>query len=114
MKLSNYVRGYPYDEEPGYLLLYSTKRSSKILIKEQTYNSIINETLSPENEAALSKLGMLVPDIETEKREVLGMLDEINKKNKTLNVSVIINLDCNFNCVYCYEGDMKGKFYMTD
>ena len=114
MELSHYVKVYPFNEQPGYLLLYSTRKSSKILLKEQTFDSIINGTLSDESEATLSKLGMLVPDIETEKKEVLGFIDKVNEKNKTLNVSVILNLDCNFNCVYCYEGDMKGKHYMTD
>ncbi|MBI5055423.1 MAG: geopeptide radical SAM maturase [Nitrospirae bacterium] len=114
MKLSHYTRVYPFEGKPGYLLLYSTKRSSKVLLKEETFNSIINGSLSPANEAVLLKLGMIVPDVEAEKREALGMLDEINAKNRTLNVSAIINLDCNFNCVYCYEGGMKGKFYMTD
>ncbi|MBI5408474.1 MAG: geopeptide radical SAM maturase [Nitrospirae bacterium] len=114
MKLSQYVTIYPYEEKPGYLLLYSTKKSSKILLKEDTYNSIINGSLSSESEATLSKLGMIVPDVETEKKEMLGLLDVINAKNDRLNISVIINLDCNFNCVYCYEGGLKGKFYMTD
>ncbi|RJQ14704.1 MAG: putative geopeptide radical SAM maturase [Nitrospiraceae bacterium] len=114
MKLSRYLKIYPFDERPGYLLLYSTKKSSKILLREETYDSIINGTLSPENEATLSRLGMIVSDLELERREVLGLIDEINAKNARLNLSVIMNLDCNFNCVYCYEGGMKGKFYMTD
>ena len=69
--------------------------------------------LSPETEKMLLKLGMAVPDREAERREVLGLLDEINEKSKSMNVSVIINLDCNFNCVYCYEGGMKGNIHMT-
>ena len=113
MYLSNYLKTYPFEEKPGYLLLYSTKKSSKILLKEETYNSIINGVLSPENEETLSELGMIVPDRELEKREVYGWLDEINEKNSGLNISVILNLDCNFNCIYCYEGGMKGRFYMT-
>ncbi|MBI4847333.1 MAG: geopeptide radical SAM maturase [Nitrospirae bacterium] len=114
MELSRYLKVYTYSEKTGYLLLFSTKKSSKILLKEETFNSILKGNFSPENEAVLLKLGMIVPDTEAEKREVHGMLDSINEKNRTLNVSVIINLDCNFNCVYCYEGDMKGKHYMTD
>jgi len=114
MKLSHYVKIYPYKEKPGYLLLYSTKQASKVLLKEAAFTSISNGALSPESEAVLTNLGMLVPDIATEKKEMLGMLDEINEKNKKLNISVILNLDCNFDCVYCYEGDMKGKHYMSD
>lgn len=114
MKLSHYVKIYPYNENPGYLLLYSTKQASKLLLKEEIFRSILNGTLSPESEATLSRLGMLVPDIDLEKKEMLGFFDKVNEKNKTLNISVILSLDCNFNCVYYYEGDMKGKHYMTD
>ena len=39
------LRKYPFEENPGYLLLYSTKRSSKALLKKDTYDSILNETL---------------------------------------------------------------------
>ncbi len=114
MKLSRYLKIYSFDERPGYLLLFSTKRSSKALLKKETYDAILNDTLSPENEEMLSGLGMIVPDLKEEKREVLGLLDKFNDKNTWLNISVILNLDCNFNCVYCYEGDMKGKLYMED
>lgn len=75
---------------------------------------MISDSLSLENEEMLSELGMVVPDRTEEKREVLSMLDVFNKKNTWLNISVIINLDCNFDCVYCYEGSMKGSLYMND
>lgn len=114
MNLSPYLKVYSYEEKPGYLLLFSTKKTSKLLIKEETFNSIINGTLSAENEAALLKYGIIAADVEAERKEVLGLIDEINVKNRTLNVSVILNLDCNFNCIYCYEGGMKGQLYMTD
>lgn len=114
MELSRYIKTYPVKEKPGYLLLYSTKKTSMVLLKEEVFNSVINGTLSSESEKTLSELGMLVPDREQEKREVLGMLDEINKKNSMLNISVVLNLDCNFNCIYCYEGDLKGRHYMTE
>jgi uncharacterized protein len=114
MKLSHYVKVYPYDEKPGYILMYSTKKSSKILLREETFNSILNGSLPANHSVALSKLGMIVTDIDAEKNEMLGFLDKINEMNQTLNMTVVMNLDCNFNCVYCYEGDMKGKLYMTD
>jgi len=114
MKLSNYIKVYLFEEKPGHLLLYSTKRASMTLLKEGTYKSLLNGTLSSENQEVLEKLGMVVPDRELEKQEVMGFIDEINEKNKTLNISVIINLDCNFDCIYCYEGGQKGKRYMDN
>lgn len=114
MQPSKYLKIYQFEEKPGYHLLYSTKRASKALIKKEIYDSILNNRLSPENEKTLSGLGMIVFDIEEEKREVLGLLNKFNTKNRWLNISVILNLDCNFDCVYCYEGEMKGKLYMED
>lgn len=114
MILSHYSIVYPYEEKPGYVLLFSTKNTSKILLKEATFYSIINRDFPTEDEATLSRIGMIVPDIEAEKKEVFRMLDQINEKNQTLSISVILNLDCNFNCIYCYEGGMKGSLYMTD
>ncbi len=114
MKLSHYIKNFPYEEQPGYRLLFSTKKSSMILLKEETFNNIEADKLSSESMEPLSKLGMIVPDLDDERREVSGFLDEINEKNKCLNISVILNLDCNFRCVYCYEDGMKGKFYMSD
>ncbi len=114
MNLSRYIKIYPFDEKPGYLLLYSTKRASMTLLEESTYNSIMNGTLSMANQEVLEKLGMVVADRDAEKQKVLHFIDEINEKNKNLNISVIINLDCNFNCIYCYEGAQKGKRYMDD
>ena len=114
MKLSRYIKVFPFEKRPGYLLLYSTKKASITLVKEEAFDSIDRGTLSPGNEAMLSELGMVVPDDETEKTEVSGFMDEINRRNPRLNISVILNLDCNFNCIYCYETGMKGKLYMTD
>ncbi len=114
MQLSRYLKIYPFEEKPGTRLFYSTKRASKVLLNKEIYDSILNDTLTLKNEKLLLKLGMIVPDREEEKKEVLGILDTFNRNNAWLNLSVILNLDCNFDCVYCYEGDMKDKLYMSD
>lgn len=85
-----------------------------VLLDDEKFNSIKNNTLSPSDEAALLNIGVLTPDRETEKQEVFSMLDRLNQKNAGLNISVFINLDCNFACPYCYEGDLKGKIVMSD
>ncbi len=114
MKLSHYVKTYPYREKPGYLLFFSTKRASKILLPEETFQDIENNTLSPFDQALLSKLGMIVEDTEKEKQEVLGFFDSINEKNRGLNIIAALNLDCNFACQYCFEGEIKGDLYMSN
>jgi uncharacterized protein len=41
------------------------------------------------------------------------LVDSLNEKNTALTVTVVLNLDCNFSCTYCYEGSRKGHNYMT-
>ncbi|WP_435547804.1 geopeptide radical SAM maturase [Desulfobacterium sp. N47] len=115
MQLSHYLKAYPYEENPDHLLLFSTLKMSKILLTKKTYKAIEKKNgLSSSEEALLSKMGMIVHDREEEKRAVLGFFDELNAKKTGLNIIVVLNLDCNFACTYCYEGGMKGKLYMSD
>ncbi len=113
MQLSRYVKTFPHGETPDQLVVYSTKKASLAIIPETIFDAIENGSLSPGDEASLLKLGIIVPDRESEKRDMLSMIDSLNSKDRCLNISVIINLSCNFNCVYCYEGNLKGSYYMT-
>ncbi len=114
MQLSHYLKIYPCEEKPGHHIVFSTKKASMLLLHEHTLNSIEDGTLAPADEATLLKLGIIAPDREAEKLEMCNMLDMLNSKNTGLNISVIINLECNFDCVYCYEGDQKGSHYMSE
>ena len=114
MQLSHYLKSYPYEEKPGHILLFSTKKLSKLLVPEETFRAVEKVPLSPSDEALLSRLGMIVDDREEEKRTMLSFLDKMNNNNSALNVTVVLNLDCNFACIYCYEGDMKGNLYMSE
>ncbi len=114
MQFSHYLKVYPCEERAGYLLLFSTKQGSTVLLKKEKFRSIENASLSPSDAALLSRLGMIVEDREAEKRTVFGFLDRFNACNSVLNLTIVVNLDCNFACTYCYEGDMKGNLYMSD
>ena len=113
MYLSRYLKIYPHGQEPDYRLFFSTKKASIILLHESTLRSINDGDLSPSDENTLTELGFLVLDTNEEKEEMLGFIDGINEKKNRLNVVVVMNLDCNLDCRYCYEGGMKGKFYMS-
>ena len=114
MKISNYLKQYSCEERPNYTTLFSTKNASKILLPKKKLQAIENGTLSPSDQATLAELGMIVPNREEERQSVLSLIDEVNKKSTGLNTVIILNLDCNFACAYCFEGDMKGKLYMSD
>ena len=49
-----------------------------------------------------------VQDKDQERLEVMGLLDHWNKTRNSFNVVAVMNLNCNFSCVYCYEGDRKN------
>lgn len=114
MHLSHYLKIYPWAASADQLLLFSTKKASKVLLARQTLHSIQAGRISPADEALLSGLGMLVADPEAEKRTMQGLLDDLNQTHADLNVTVVLNFDCNFACIYCYEGDMKGRLYMSE
>lgn len=112
MKVSNYIKTYPYEE--GYLVLFSPLSSTVVLIEEELWERMNNGTLSSEEIDMLAGMGILVEDIEIEKNNVYNLNDKRNAANNTVNIVSVMNLDCNLSCIYCYEGDLKGKLYMEE
>ncbi len=113
MELSKYIKAYPFKEKEGYVLLFSTKNASKVLVKEDTYKALKEGVTPAEKQALLSKLGMVVPDPVQEKRDVLTFFDRYNQRNREVNITAVVNMACNFACPYCYEGKRKGSLYMS-
>jgi uncharacterized protein len=70
--------------------------------------------LSDEEQETLIAEGFLVKDVSSEKRDILSFIHEVNALDKTLNYILVMNLDCNLGCKYCFEGERKGKFYLSD
>ena len=62
---------------------------------------------------ALKSMGFLVRDPLKERAQILGFVDELNVLNRALNIKLVMNLDCNLACRYCFEGQRKGHHYMT-
>ncbi|TAN43287.1 MAG: putative geopeptide radical SAM maturase [Nitrospirae bacterium] len=112
MILSKYCKTYS-DEDPESLLLFSTKNSAIVQVPKGLLKEIEEDDLSEEDEITLKELGFLIDNPEAERTEMLGFLDEINSLNTTLSIRLVMNLDCNLACRYCFEGTRKGKFYMS-
>ena len=113
MHVSKYIKIYPLEEKPESILVYSTKKASVSVLKKQLLESAERGSLSSESLATLSDLGVIISEGMDEKRSMLGFIDGINRSDTGMSVTVVLNMDCNFACVYCYEGDMKGKLYMS-
>lgn len=113
MHLSKYLKIYPCQDRPGYRLVFSTKQFSKLLVPEETLEALGEDDLTEQEEELLLKHGILTEDPEEEMRSMLSRLARVNAANTELRITVVLNLDCNFDCVYCYEGEMKGKHYLS-
>ncbi len=112
MRLSRYIKIYPYAEKPGHFLLYSTRQSSVALLNEDTLKAAQEGTLSPASRETLHRLGFLIPHGHDERREMLALFDRADH-GRPFNAVLVLNLDCNLDCTYCFEGGMKGNRYMT-
>ena len=113
MTLSRYCKIYPHREDPDSVILFSTKKASIILLPEPMIEDIRKGTISEEEKESLKELGFLVNDADGEKNEMLRFIEELNTINRTFKAIVVMNLDCNLACAYCFEGTRKGSFYMT-
>ena len=113
MFLSRYALIFSWLEDLGLRLVYSTRTSAKALVPAAALAGLATNSIDDESAETLSELGFLVPDLAEERREVFAMVREINRQRTAMNVSVIVNLHCNFRCRYCYEGNQKGSSFMS-
>ncbi|HBG04253.1 MAG: putative geopeptide radical SAM maturase [Geobacteraceae bacterium GWC2_58_44] len=113
MQLSRYLKIYPCTEQPGRILLYSTKRSALIQIPEATLRAARDGTLAGADRDTLVRLGFLVPDPAAERLEMRDIFVNANRQRRQFNAMVVLNLDCNLACGYCYEDNFRGSFYMS-
>jgi uncharacterized protein len=113
MRLSNYLKIYSCRDNPDQLLLFSTKRMSKILVPKSVLNAIEEGNLSSKEEQTLSRLGFLVEESADERREMLEVIGQANRLSNKCRIMAVMNLDCNLACPYCFEGNRKGGHYMS-
>lgn len=113
MPISKYLTTFSHLKNQNELLVFSTKTTSKTIVNKDQYEKIKFEQISSENRQLLTKLGLLVKDQGVEKKQITALFDRINEKNTTLTVTIVLNLDCNFACTYCYEEGVKDAQYMS-
>ena len=113
MQLSHFLKVYPCPDKPGTVLIYSTKRSSLVQIPETTLKAAQDGTLAGADRDTLARLGFLVPDPDAERSEMRDIFVLANKQRRRFNAVVVLNLDCNLACGYCYEDNFRGNFYMS-
>lgn len=113
MKLTKYLKIFDQGDEQRSLILLSAKKGSIISVPGTMLADIQAGAISQEEMLMLAEHGFLTEAPDAEQEEMLGFIEELNKISRTLAVKLVINLDCNLACQYCFEGQRKGKFYMT-
>jgi len=115
MQLSTYLKAFPLGTpHEDRFLLYSTLRSSTALVSGQTLRALAQGDL-PESEAGtLRQLGMVTDDGIREREEMRSLLARANAGHSRFKTIAVLNLDCNLDCGYCYEGEFRGNSYMSE
>jgi len=113
MPLSRYLKIYPYPDQPGMNLVYSTKQSSSALMPDAMLDAARHGTLPKDAAQAMAGLGLLVDDLTAEQEQIRDIFRTANQRPRPCNAIVVLNLDCNLACPYCYEGHFRGNRYMT-
>lgn len=114
MYFTPYLVVHRHHSIPDQFLLFSTKTGALVLLPEEDYAALKNGATENDYIAPLTEMGFLVEDVEAEHLEVARYLDDINRYNPNLTLAVILGMECNFSCKYCFEGKQKGKKVMDD
>jgi len=113
MPLSRYLKIYPDPERPGAFLLYSTKKGSLLRVSAELLKAINTDTLTDAERSTLSRLEVLADDLLAEQEEMHSLVSRTNQRSNKFSATVVLNLDCNLACPYCYEDHFRGKYYMA-
>ena len=113
MQFSRYLKIYGCTAPEGCSLLFSTLTGSLAYVPDEVVRAVrAGEPIPLGQEESLRELGMVVDDLEEERRGVSGFFEEFDRVHGALQASIILNLRCNFACVYCYEGTQKSNRVM--
>lgn len=114
MQLSPYTLSFPHPDEPDSTVLFACKTGALVVLDHDDFEGIRQGRIPAESLADLIEMGLTVEDPEADRAAVQGYLTELNRLNPNLTVAVVLGLDCNFACRYCFEGKQKGGGAMSD
>ena len=113
MHLSRYLKVFPAKENQDRFLLYSTLHGSTVLVSGATLRAAQSGCGTGAEGETLKRLGMLVEDLGQEKERMRSLVEQANSQSRRFKAMVVLNLDCNLDCGYCYEGEFRGNSYMS-
>ncbi|MDD2539718.1 MAG: geopeptide radical SAM maturase [Desulfuromonadaceae bacterium] len=114
MPLSPYLKIFPESEHPDFALVYSTKKGSLVRIPQKLLDCAQNDILGDANRETLQRLQIWVDDPIVERKTMTTLVERTNRFSKTFTATVVLTLDCNLACPYCFEDHFRGNFSMNE
>lgn len=113
MPLSRYLKIYPDSDRPGSYLLYSTRKGSVVRLTADRLKAVQNGNMSNSERETLTRLEILIDDPAAEREAMTSLVKRANARSNRFYAKVVMNLDCNLACPYCFEDHFRGRHYMT-
>jgi uncharacterized protein len=113
MHLSRYLKIFPDPGDPGRIILFSTRRFSVLSVPKDILKRIEEGNLPEAELNTLVKYGILVPDLDREREEMVTRFDRANERGSRFDAIVVLTLDCNLACGYCFEEGVRGRGAMS-
>ena len=114
MQLTPYLLSSRAAAHPEKVLLFATRTGALVLLDDDDFQAISKGEIPAEFRVPLTEMGFLVEDEDNERKEIQNYLNEINSLNPNLKLDIVLGMECNFACRYCFEGEQKGKKSMSD
>jgi uncharacterized protein len=114
MPLSRYYKSFPDPDRPGYLLLYSTRKGSLVRVTERLFASASDCTLTGPERDLLTRMELWTDDPAAEREAMRNLVDLTNSRTEVFEATVVLTLDCNLGCPYCFEDHFRGRHTMNE
>lgn len=113
MILSQYSKIYRHPEDKDLRTLFSTRTMASVDLTAESIKELKRNRVSSKNKKLLQSKGLLAKSSASEKKELLRFMDDFDSSSDIFGAVLVMSLDCNLGCKYCFEGARKGKFYLS-
>jgi uncharacterized protein len=99
---------------PGFVLLYSTRKGSVVRVPEELLAAARDGSLLESDRSTLRRLELWVDDPMAEREAMANLVDLTNSRSGKFMATVVLTLDCNLACPYCFEDNFRGSHAMSE
>jgi uncharacterized protein len=114
MVVSPYIKTVSGSDDRDTALIDSTLRGTSLQVPRTVAEARLNGALGGIERESIPGHDILVPDAETELQRVMEHFDRSNAHASRFNALVVLNLDCNLACPYCYKNHFRGRSSMNE